>query len=77
MGVVRIASMAVDRCSRGAPAGDVFMAEELRVERERSKLDLEQITNLLHGGEAGTRMSRRTGQCIELETPLLHKYNRY
>ena len=53
-------SMAVARTNRTA-GSDAFMVEELRIERERSKLDLEQLTNLLDGGEAGTRTRRRTG----------------
>lgn len=38
-----------------------FMVEELRVERERSKLDLEQLTNLVDGGEMFTEKRRRMG----------------
>ena len=38
-----------------------FMVEELRVERERSKLDLEQLTNLMDGGETFTEKRRRMG----------------
>ena len=38
-----------------------FMVEELRVERERSKLDLEQLTNLIDGGEMFTEKRRRMG----------------
>ena len=38
-----------------------FMVEELRVERERSKLYLEELTNLINGGEMFTEKRRRMG----------------
>ena len=37
----------------------VYMVEELRKERERSKLNLEELTNLLDGGEMFTEKRRR------------------
>ena len=36
-----------------------YMVEELRKERERSKLNLEELTNLLDGGEMFTAKRRR------------------
>ena len=35
---------------------------ELKVERERSRLDLEQLTNLLDGGAAFTQRRREFGK---------------
>ena len=36
-----------------------YVVEELRKERERSKLNLEELTNLLDGGEMFTAKRRR------------------
>ena len=36
-----------------------YMVEELKRERERSKLNLEELTNLLDGGEMFTAKRRR------------------
>ena len=42
-----------------------YMVEELRKERERSKLNLEELTNLLDGGEMFTEKRRRMSKgCI-------------
>ena len=38
---------------------------ELKVERERSRLDLEQLTNLLDGGAMFTERRRELGEEIE------------
>ena len=38
---------------------DAYMAPELRVERERSDLVLEELTNLLDGGAKVTKTRRR------------------
>ena len=38
---------------------DAFMAKELRVERERSKLNIEQLTCLLDGGAIVTERRRK------------------
>ena len=40
-------------------ASSGYMAPELRVERERSSLMLEELTNLLDGGAAVTEARRR------------------
>ena len=39
--------------------GDGYMAPELRIERERSSLVLEELTNLLDGGAEVTKTRRR------------------
>ncbi len=38
---------------------DGFMVKELQVERERSKLDTERLTQLLDGGEILTEQRRK------------------
>ena len=39
-----------------------YMAKELRVERERSKLNINQLTQLLDGGEIVTERRRKMGK---------------
>ena len=46
--------------------GTTYMAPELRVERERSSLVLEELTNLLDGGSVMTEKRRRMSEnCLE------------
>ena len=45
---------------------DGYMAEELRVERERSQLDIEELTYLLDGGEMFTKRRRAMGMHIKV-----------
>ena len=37
---------------------------ELRLERERSKLNIEQLTNLVDGGKEWTERRRKMGECM-------------
>ena len=39
-----------------------FMVKELRSERERSKLNIEQLTNLIDGGEHVTKRRREISE---------------
>ena len=41
-----------------ADSGVQFMVKELRAERERSKLNLEQLTNVIDGGKIYTDIRR-------------------
>ena len=43
-----------------------YVARELQIERERSKLDLEQLTNLIDGGRECTEKRRRMGKHYEV-----------
>ena len=64
-----------------------YMAPELRVERERSSLELEELTNLLDSGEAVTEIRRRMSErltaastvfvsvCASICVFYLHWYN--
>ena len=45
---------------------DGYIAEELRVERERSQLDIEELTYLLDGGEMFTKRRRAIGMQLKL-----------
>ena len=38
--------------------------KELRVERERSRLNIEQLTYLLDGGKEWTERRRKMGECV-------------
>ena len=53
-----------------------FMVEELKRERERSKLNLEELTNLLDGGEMFTEKRRRMSKedIVNLKKPLHNVY---
>ena len=49
--------------------GSGYMAPELRVERERSDLVLEELTNMLDGGQPITEMRRRMSECVKQHYP--------
>ena len=50
-----------------------YMAPELRVERERSSLVLEELTNLLDGGAAITEARRRLCKCKLLNLEAIYR----
>ncbi len=47
------------------------MVKELRIERERSKLNIEELTNLLDGGETNTTTRRRISKTSLLLQPFI------
>ncbi len=61
----------------GAVKESEYMAKELRVERERSKLSINQLTQLLDGGEIVTERRRKMGELLKSPSHfprLIHVY---
>ena len=70
--VVKVAAIMASATERRE---DGYMAEELRVERERSRLDIEELTYLLDGGEIFTKRRRAMGMHIEVIVVCLKQIN--